>query len=179
LENKEVKLPFKKGVKMRARNGFTLVEILIVMVILGIIAAILIPQFSSASEEARESVLISELQTIRSQIELYKLQHNGNLPGQDDSGDFVTAMTTSTDRDGKQGGRFGPYLQKIPDNPFSVAAAGPASVGTGAAKKDPAQVGDDGTGWWFVTSGPDAGLFQANDNMSNELVDPAIPHTAY
>ena len=40
---------------MRAKSGFTLVEVLIVVVILGILAAVVIPQFSDASTEAKES----------------------------------------------------------------------------------------------------------------------------
>ena len=66
---------------MKAKSGFTLVEILIVVVILGILAAIVIPQFTEASTEAKESRLVSDLQTMRSQIELYKIQHNDELPG--------------------------------------------------------------------------------------------------
>ena len=62
------------------KSGFTLVEILIVVIILGILAAIVIPQFTNASQDARKNSLTSQLQTIRSQIELYKLQHNDKLP---------------------------------------------------------------------------------------------------
>ena len=47
------------------RAGFTLVEILIVVIILGILAAIVIPQFTNASQDARESSLLSQLQTLR------------------------------------------------------------------------------------------------------------------
>ena len=59
----------------KRNRGFTLVEILIVVVILGILAAIVIPQFSQASSDANLSSLKSNLQTIRSQIELFKIQH--------------------------------------------------------------------------------------------------------
>ncbi len=52
------------------KGGFTLVEILIVVIILGILAAIVIPQFTSASESAKASSLVSQMQTIRSQLEL-------------------------------------------------------------------------------------------------------------
>src|SRR5207237_3761058 len=90
-------------------RGFTLVEILIVVIILGILAAIVIPQFANASQDARESALLSQLQTLRSQIELYKLQHKDVLP------DLVTnwnPMTTKTNIDGTavvQAKMFGPY----------------------------------------------------------------------
>src|SRR6202012_2734477 len=64
----------------RVKKGFTLIEILIVVIILGILAAIVIPQFSNASTSAKSSNLASQLQTLRSQIQLYKLQHNDVIP---------------------------------------------------------------------------------------------------
>src|ERR1700683_1994550 len=56
-------------------RGFTLVEILIVVIILGILAAIVIPQFTNASTDAKKSNMASQDQTIKSQISLYMLQH--------------------------------------------------------------------------------------------------------
>src|SRR5688500_20176984 len=64
------------------RKGFTLIEILIVVIILGILAAIVIPQFTNASKEAKQSSLVTQVQSMRSQIALFKLQHNDYLPGQ-------------------------------------------------------------------------------------------------
>src|SRR5437764_13888180 len=64
----------------RSKRGFTLVEILIVVIILGILAAIVIPQFTNASQDARKSNVVSQLQTLRAQIELYKLQHKDSIP---------------------------------------------------------------------------------------------------
>ncbi|MCC6323039.1 MAG: prepilin-type N-terminal cleavage/methylation domain-containing protein [Phycisphaerales bacterium] len=66
--------------KYRASKAFTLVEILIVVVILGILAAIVIPQFTNASEEAQSGNVKSQLQTIRSQIELFRVRNNGQAP---------------------------------------------------------------------------------------------------
>ncbi len=109
---------------MKAKSGFTLVEILIVVVILGILAAIVIPQFTEASTEAKLSSLCTDLQTVRSQIELYKVQHNDNLPGvvngtHTAGADFVAALTGETDVHGDAGSEYGPYLQKIPMNQFN------------------------------------------------------------
>ena len=70
----------KTVIRTKSRKGFTLVEILIVVIILGILAAIVIPQFTNASTDARKNSLSSQLQTMRSQFELYKLQHNDKLP---------------------------------------------------------------------------------------------------
>jgi general secretion pathway protein G len=111
---------------MKAKSGFTLVEILIVVVILGILAAIVIPQFTDASTEAKTSSLCSNLQTIRSQIELYKIQHNDNPPL---LASFEAQMTGTTDESGTVGaGNLGPYLREIPVEPFTgsnaVTAAG-------------------------------------------------------
>lgn len=63
------------------QRGFTLVELLIVVIILAILAAIVIPQFSSATVDAQESALDSNLSALRSAIELYKAQHGGKYPG--------------------------------------------------------------------------------------------------
>ena len=104
----------------KRKTGFTLVEILIVVVILGILAAIVIPQFTNASESARVSSLSSTLQTIRSQLELYQVQHNGDYPTLAELWGNMTGTTDVTgDTDGTD---FGPYLQKNPVNPFTLGS---------------------------------------------------------
>jgi general secretion pathway protein G len=114
------------------KSGFTLVEILIVVIILGILAAIVIPQFTNASQDARESSLLSQLQTLRSQIELYKLQHRDALPNLVANWD---PMTSKTDVDGtiNAAGEFGPYMQAIPSNPVNGDTAVTDGDGSGAA----------------------------------------------
>jgi len=69
--------------RTHARKAFTLVEIPIVVVILGILAAIVVPQFTSASQDAIKGALASQLQTINSQVELYRVQNAGTLPHDD------------------------------------------------------------------------------------------------
>src|SRR5881392_2353566 len=110
------------------KGGFTLVEILIVVIILGILAAIVIPQFTSASQDARKNSLVSQLQTLRSQLELYKLQHLDNLPSTLIGGSRAwTQMTGKTDASGATGTStafpFGPYLQADPSNPLNTQTA--------------------------------------------------------
>lgn len=99
------------------RKGFTLVEILIVVIILGILAAIVIPQFTNASQNARESSLQSTLQTLRSQVELYKLQHGDAIPN------LVTNWSAFTGTSSFGGQSFGPYMQAIPVNPMNTLTA--------------------------------------------------------
>jgi len=107
--------------RMNAKSGFTLVEILVVVVILGILGAIVIPQFKPAATEAKMSRVCSDLQVMRAQIGLYKIQHNDDLPGTVAGVDFQQAMTEATDQDGtlNAAGRYGPYVPKIPTNPFN------------------------------------------------------------
>ena len=145
---------------MRAKSGFTLVEILIVVVILGILAAIVIPQFTDASTEAKTSSLCSDLQTVRSQLELYKIQHNDAVPAPEAGGATWNLMTMYTDIDGNTNAtktavfKYGPYLQKVPTNPFNDDNTIDT---TGTA-------GDDGGGWEFNAT---TGTFYADDNLAH------------
>jgi general secretion pathway protein G len=116
----------------RMNKAFTLIEILIVVIILGILAAIVIPQFTEASDDAKVSAVKSDLQTVRSQIELYNFQHDAPL---DETDDIVTQLTSKTDADGtvNAAGEFGPYLQQFPTNPYqsSNTVADAAAEGVG------------------------------------------------
>src|SRR3954452_20868409 len=77
------------------RRGFTLVELLIVVVILGIMATIVIPQFSNASLQARENTLKDELRYLRVQVQVFKAQHKDIAPGY--PGGDRNAAATETD----------------------------------------------------------------------------------
>lgn len=114
-------------------GGFTLVEILIVVLLLGIIAAIALPRFSNASSLARGSMLADNLRLMRMQLEVFKCQHRGAPPGYP-GGDptvaptFVTFsahMTQGTNENcdvgvpGGAGFPFGPYFRELPTNPLN------------------------------------------------------------
>jgi type II secretion system protein G len=127
------------------RSAFTLVEVLIVVVIMAILAATIIPQFTDSTNDAKISTSKFNLHTMRSQIELYKAHHNGELPS-----NTLVELTTSTNADGTQGTGasfpYGPYMREIPANPFTNSNA------VKVITNDPAQVGDvtsGGGGWLF------------------------------
>jgi len=61
--------------------GFTLVELLIVVIILAVLAAIIVPQFSSATIDAQEAALDANLGRMRSSVELFHAQHGSVYPG--------------------------------------------------------------------------------------------------
>lgn len=158
LEYVRLKIMHSLGIdKMTRKGGFTLVEILVVVVLLGFLAAIIVPQFTGASNETRTAALFTDLRRIRSQIEYYKFQHNEQLPAitGETSDDFIRRMTTKTDIDGNVGNDFGPYMQSIPVNPFNDL---------NTVRIDGGVAGSSSDGWRFDTT---TGAFQADDSAVN------------
>jgi general secretion pathway protein G len=141
------------------RTAFTLVEILIVVIILGILAAIVIPQFTQASNDARTNALASDLQTARSQIQLYKVQHLDNFP----TAAIATEMTLRSNQAGTTAALtadantypLGPYLQKVPTNAFAGNNLINTSGSVGGAQA-----------WCYD---PGTGTFQPNDSAHSGL----------
>ncbi len=68
-------------IKNNTKTGFSLVEILIVVCVLGILAAIVVPHYTNATTKANEAAAKTMLQTLREQIEIYTLKHNNVPPG--------------------------------------------------------------------------------------------------
>ena len=137
----------------RNQSGFTLVELLIVVIILGILAAVVIPQFNTAAAESKEAALASNLATIRQAVELYKVQHSDSFP----SSAIVDELVNSTDADGTVHtdgtGKYGPYIRnQFPANPIDNSAA----VATAATMPAAAS----GAGGWIYSTGD--GQFRAN-----------------
>jgi len=120
------------------RSAFTLVEVLIVVVIMAILAATIIPQFTDSTKDAKESTSKFNLHTMRSQIELYKAHHNGVLPSAD-----LAELTKATDADGADGGPFGPYMREIPANPFTNSKTVTATA------DNPPTAATSGGGWLY------------------------------
>ena len=118
---------------MRKAGAFTLVEILIVTVLLGILAAVVIASIADSATSARESAIATDLQLLRRFIMVYKAHHLEVAPGYPD-GDttatpteqaFIEQATMSSNAGGQTaavgtpGFDRGPYMQKIPVNPFN------------------------------------------------------------
>lgn len=114
--------------KLSIRKGFTLIEILIVVIILGILAAIVIPQFTNASNDAKVSSVQTTVQSVQAQLELYKFQTN-SVPL---SASFWSTLGTKAIVDGKT---VGPWVSSPAINPFTNSTAVNyvnAAPGTGA-----------------------------------------------
>jgi general secretion pathway protein G len=126
-----------------AKLGFTLVEILIVVIILGILAAIIIPQFANASSDARVTNLRTTLANVRNQIEVFKCQHNETAPALSGMWALLTGPSDTNEADSvaPTGNHWGPYLQAPPVNPFNN--------NTGVTS-DPI---DPNAGWYYQPNG--------------------------
>ena len=107
------------GPVVPTRRAFSLIEILIVVVILGILAVLVVPYYVNMNQNARASRVLTELQTIRKQLQVYQAEHNGEYPALIEMWDN---LTTRTDDQHNPGGDFGPYLTAAPLNPWTAGS---------------------------------------------------------
>lgn len=157
--------------KLYTARGFSLIELLIVVAILAVLAAVIAPQFSGSTNEAKESALRSNLSSMRTAIAMYHREHNNSYPGVVDSSsvtacasgnitggtgnsetDLINHLTKFSAADGSTCDtkdatyKFGPYLPAgIPINSVTNNAA---VVMTGAGNINLAAGGTTG-GWRF------------------------------
>ena len=107
--------------KKKRQSGFTLVEVLIVVVIMAILAAAIIPQFSDSSNDAKMGTAEFNWHTLKAQIELYKSQHDGVRPT------TLSQLTITTNAAGTTDVAagplvYGPYISDLPVNPWNNSA---------------------------------------------------------
>lgn len=131
--------------KSKLRSAFTLVEILIVVVIMAILAATIIPQFTDSATDAKRGTAQFNLTTLRGQIETYKTHHAGVKPG-----NTLIELTQSTNAAGTSGTGaaypYGPYIRELPDNPITNSKAVKVIMNNPATAAD---VTSGGGGWLY------------------------------
>jgi type II secretion system protein G len=128
--------------RRRDAAGFTLVEVMIVVVIMAILAGIAIPGMTNTTNETRTNTALYNLATLRSMVQNYRAQHGGALPSQ-----TLIELTSQSNALGVVGSGanfpYGPYVQAIPVNPFNES-----SLVTSAGSNPPTTT-VSGAGWLY------------------------------
>ncbi|MDF1810047.1 MAG: prepilin-type N-terminal cleavage/methylation domain-containing protein [Phycisphaerales bacterium] len=134
------------------KRAFTLVEILIVVVILGILAAVIVPQFAGAITEASVGTTQSELQKLRRAVEVFQVRNENSLPSVSAGDGTWGSLIAGT----------GEYLKEAPANPY-VGGTNKQVIVLGTA---PDTTFQSTHGWIYNASTGEiwAGGFDSNDD---------------
>ncbi|HTP46590.1 MAG TPA: type II secretion system major pseudopilin GspG [Usitatibacter sp.] len=96
------------------RNGFTLIEVLVVVAILGILAAIVVPRIMDRPDEAKRVAAKADVSAIVQALKLYRLD-NGNYPTTDQG---LVALVQKPASNPVPGNWTKPYLDRLPKDPW-------------------------------------------------------------
>jgi general secretion pathway protein G len=163
----EVSLVLKRQVR---KSAFSLIELVIVVAIAGLLAAIALPRMSAGARGAGSAAVLADLSSLRRAIELYAIDHDGNYPNLIK---FMNQLTRFTDIDGKDRKTpgdpyiFGPYLRMIPVLPVGEGnknGKGRRKVGD-QIKANTAWVYDENTGAILANTGT---ATDANGNLISD-----------
>ncbi len=110
------------------RRAFSLIELVVVVVIVGILVAVAAARFSGQAERANRTRIDADVRVITDAVELYRAEHHGRTPAHGPGGavdgnpaNFAARLTGKTTEKGSisAAGIFGPYLREIPVNPYT------------------------------------------------------------
>jgi general secretion pathway protein G len=169
--------------KLRNQAGFTLIEMLIVVILLGILAMLIVPQISVSTEDAKLSSLQANIGAMRNAIELYYYEHDNTYPGENDSSGTATTvpataalafkaqLTQYTVLNGavsvsnSAGDKLGPYLKSstLATNPYNDFNDVVCDFTDDITERE---VDAGEFGWKFY---PTNGVFMANHADHNDL----------
>lgn len=150
--------------KSNRKGGFSLIELVIVIVIIGLISAVAVPRLTRGASNAGSAALKASLAQMRSAIELYRAEHEGAMPTLASFSDQMTQFSNlagtafNASADIATGKIYGPYLQAVPQLPV-----GAQKGSTGVANETAA-----GVGWIYNQT---TGAITANTTLTEKDQD--------
>ena len=154
-------------------RAFSLIELVIVVVIIGIIAAIAIPRFGSAAQNSQTASIKGSLKILMSAADVYAAEHDGLSPASNPDGSLdanavnmaarLTANSTAAGATVGPSLPFGPYIRAFPHNPANQRDS---------FRIDGAPAGANTDGWRYDSV---LHVFQADDSPSSAAIQPDSP----
>jgi general secretion pathway protein G len=99
--------------RRHAGRGFTLIELLVVLTIIGVLAALIVPNVLNRAEEARVTAARTDISNLMQQLKLYKLD-NQRFPSAEQGLDALIRKPTA----GSVPPNWKPYIDKLPNDPW-------------------------------------------------------------
>jgi general secretion pathway protein G len=141
----------KQSTKKRNRGGFTLLEVLLVLIILGVIAALVVPQLTGSQQKAMILAAETTIKKLEAKVEFYAVEHESTYP------ETLDDLLEPVDTDGNV---MKPYEKTFPKDPWKqpmnykleLSTDGSDSMepriwSNGPNKKDDDGNGDDINNW--------------------------------
>ncbi len=101
---------FEKKAQKRVKKGFTLLELLVVILILGLLAAFVVPNIIGASDKAKRDLVCSQMGSVANALDMFKMD-NGMYP---DTEEGLEALVKNPDPDKYPAYSSKPYIKRVP-----------------------------------------------------------------
>ncbi|MES2186081.1 MAG: type II secretion system major pseudopilin GspG [Pseudomonadota bacterium] len=101
------------NLRRRAQAGFTLIELMVVLVIIGVLAALIVPNVLERADDARVTAARTDVNNLMQALKLYRLD-NQRYPAADQGLQALITRPTT----GAVPGNWKPYLDKLPNDPW-------------------------------------------------------------